>query len=95
MRWAVSGANSSACAIVTRVAKDYHWINISLFSAAGIKDKAVLGGKNGAEPLYICRAQQSDGVHSGKYLPSSGLCYIGWGGKEVTVNTGFEVLKAR
>ena len=46
---------------------------------------AVDGGHeaNGA-PLYVCRAQYSGGVHSGKIVGSG--CNFGWGGKEHSVS---------
>ena len=50
----------------------------------------VFVGQVGDLKLYVCRAKQSDGTHPGKYY--SGVCSIGWGGKEIILNSGFEVL---
>src|SRR4051812_3064490 len=41
-------------------------------------------------PLYFCRAWYRDGTHPGKLYNS--VCYIPWGGAEVMIHTGFEIL---
>lgn len=72
------------------------WVNISKLSLDRIKKAAVKGGNNvhktDKEPLFICRRQMNDGVHSGKYHPASQRCYISWDGKEQSFTSDFEVL---
>ena len=50
----------------------------------------VFVGQVGDLKLYVCRAKQSDGVHPGKFY--NGTCSISWGGKEVLLTSGYEVL---
>jgi hypothetical protein len=51
---------------------------------------AVYGGQVGNTRQAVCRAQLQDGVHPGKYF--NGQCNIGWGGREVALTTGYQVL---
>ena len=52
---------------------------------------AVLGGQErGGTPLHVCRAKYNDGIHPGKLI--DGGCKIGWGDREVRINTPFEIL---
>ncbi|OGG54873.1 MAG: hypothetical protein A3F84_13180 [Candidatus Handelsmanbacteria bacterium RIFCSPLOWO2_12_FULL_64_10] len=51
---------------------------------------AVVGGQEGSNRLLVCRARLQDGTHTGKYF--GGHCNIGWGGKEVTLSQGYELL---
>jgi hypothetical protein len=51
---------------------------------------AVLGGQEGSIKLYVCRAQLQDGVHTGKFF--NGQCNIGWGGQELSLTTGYQLL---
>jgi hypothetical protein len=50
----------------------------------------VFVGQVGDLKLYVARAKQQDGVHPGKFY--NGTCSIGWGGKEVLLNSGYELL---
>jgi hypothetical protein len=43
--------------------------------------------------LYPCRAFLNGGLHPGKVRPGFTGCYVGWGGKEISVNP-YEVLIA-
>lgn len=70
----------------------YQWADHFNLSPAQIKASAISGGRNYKEALYICRKQMKDGLHPGKYLLSSGLCYVSWGGKETTWTNGFQIL---
>ena len=51
---------------------------------------AVVGGSEGSRILRVCRAKLQDGTHPGKYF--DGQCNIGWGGKEVVLTQGYELL---
>jgi hypothetical protein len=68
------------------------WPNIQTVSAVQIQKDGIVGGRNNKEPLYICRMKLNDGSHPGKFLVSTNLCYVAWGGKEITATNGFEVL---
>lgn len=57
---------------------DYQWV---AGSGGSFHPKAVKG-YNGAEAHRVCRASHRGGLHPGKLIPSSGACFIGWGGKE-------------
>jgi len=70
----------------------YQWPDSFNLSPAQIEESAITGGNNNKEALYICRKQLKDGLHPGKYLISSGLCYVAWGGKETTWTNGFQIL---
>jgi hypothetical protein len=50
---------------------------------------AVQSGNEGAEKLYVCRATYLTGIHPGKL--GYGHCYLGYGGKEVVLDT-FDLL---
>ncbi|HXI59573.1 MAG TPA: DM9 repeat-containing protein [Polyangia bacterium] len=50
---------------------------------------AVPSGNDGAQTLYVCRATYMTGIHPGKL--GYGHCYIGYGGKEVVLET-FDLL---
>ncbi len=58
-----------------------------------IPANAVVGGTENGQPLFVGRMPFQGGVHPGKVLPG-GFCNIGWGGKEYSINSGFEVLTA-
>jgi hypothetical protein len=68
------------------------WPNIQTVSIVQIQKAGIVGGSNNKEPLYICRMPLKDGRHPGKFLISTNLCYVAWGGKEITATNGFEVL---
>ncbi len=77
----------------TQVGGPYAWVD----GATALKNdpnlaNAVQGGQEGAVKLYVCRASNSQdgGVHVGKFF--NGQCNIGWGGKEIEVKQGFQVL---
>lgn len=44
------------------------------------------GWEANGDPLYICRAQYSGGLHIGKIRHGFGGCNIGYGGQEITVS---------
>lgn len=48
-------------------------------------------GFNDVEKQVVCRAKWGGGLHPGKLIPSSGSCFIGYGGGEKAVKT-YEVL---
>jgi hypothetical protein len=54
-----------------------------------VPPNAVPSGNDGAETLYVCRATYMTGIHPGKL--GHGHCYIGYGGKEVVLET-FDLL---
>jgi len=58
-----------------------------------IPSNAVVGGVENGQPMYVGRVPYEGGVHPGKII-GGGFCNIGWGGKEYSVNQGFEVLTA-
>lgn len=49
------------------------------------------GREANGQPLGVCRAQWSGGVHPGKIRNGFSGCNIGYGGREITVNV-YEVL---
>jgi hypothetical protein len=60
-------------------------------------DPTLANGVKGARPeatggftLYVCRARQQDGVHPGKFF--NGQCNISWGGQEIALTSGYELL---
>jgi hypothetical protein len=69
--------------ILTNNSAKLRWVNGP--SAAGM----VIGGQEPGRSLPICRGSYQNGVHPGKVV--AGKCNIGWGGKEITLQT-FEVL---
>jgi hypothetical protein len=40
--------------------------------------------------MALCRASYQNGIHPGKLVGSA--CNIGWGGKEIVIASGFQVL---
>lgn len=50
----------------------------------------VFAGQEGTRKMFVCRVKQSDGMHPGKFF--DGYCNIGWGGKEISLTSGYEVL---
>ncbi len=78
---------------------EYHWV----FSPQDPEDYEWMEGVNGSFPpnsvkgwngnenQRIARGIWNGGVHPGKLIPSSGACYIGWGGKEIGLSR-YEVL---
>jgi hypothetical protein len=70
----------------------YAWTHIDNLAAAQIRKRGVRAGFVNDEDLYVCRKQMKDGAHPGKYLISTGLCYVPWGGKEYYFSNGFRVL---
>ena len=54
---------------------------------------AVEGGFEQNRNLYICRAEFHGGLHPGKVV--NGKCNIGWGGKEVTLDSFDVLVKSR
>jgi hypothetical protein len=59
-------------------------------NALNNRDNWVVGGHEGTFTLALCRAPYQKVVNPGKLLGSA--CNIGWGGKEVAISSGFEVL---
>ncbi len=55
-----------------------------------IDPKALIGGREQGQPLYLCRAPYQ-GIQPGKVV--SGHCNFGYGGKEIVADQ-FEVLHA-
>lgn len=77
----------------------YKWMRNDLLSQKDVFDKGISGGNVYNETLYICRViydgQDGHGVHAGKYLPSTGICYIPYGGEELlfsSSNSTFSIL---
>ena len=62
--------------------------------ARQIPTGAVIGGMEGGEPFYVCRAADANGLHPGKIKPSSTGCSIASGGSE-RVSTEFSLLAPR
>lgn len=79
----------SGSAIETPAMSPVQWVSFN----GTIPANAVVGGSENGQPLYVGRMPFQGGVHPGKVLPG-GFCNIGWGGKEYSVNTGFEILTA-
>jgi len=50
----------------------------------------VFVGQVGDFKIYVARARQSDGTHPGKFY--NGTCSISWGGKEVLLTSGYDLL---
>jgi hypothetical protein len=67
----------------------YAWQDGAAAIAAGLKG-AVAGGDVNGTPLMLCRASYQNGLHPGKLYGNA--CHIGWGGKEVVLTSGFQVL---
>jgi hypothetical protein len=69
----------------------YAWLTPADASARGLSlANAVIGGQEGTQSLPVCRAPHQGGVHPGKFFANN--CNIGWGGNEIAVSSGFEVL---
>lgn len=58
---------------------------------------AVQAGKEGNNILYVGSAPYNGGMHPGKIFWAGNryICNIGYGGKEITINSGFKILVAR
>jgi hypothetical protein len=67
----------------------YVWQDGAAAIAAGLRG-AVIGGQEGGQSLPLCRASYQNGVHPGKLWRNN--CNIGWGGKEIALSSGFQVL---
>lgn len=67
-------------------ADDVKWVKAS---NGEVPPGAFVGGQEPGRKLYVCRAEYKGGVYPGKVVGKN--CNIGWGGKEITVNT-YEVL---
>ncbi len=70
------------------------WMAWVLATARNLPDTAIVGGSEGGEPLYACRAADREGLHPGKIKRKSAGCSVASEGKEVVVER-FEVLVAR
>lgn len=63
-----------------------------------IPKNAVVAGTENGQNLYVGRAKHTDGYkHPGKIFKVEGnyICNFGYGGKEITSKSGFEVLVAK
>lgn len=49
-----------------------------------IPARAIPGGYENGEPLYICQAHYRNGLHPGKVVDKK--CNIGWGGEEIVLS---------
>lgn len=54
-----------------------------------VPSPAIVGGWEPGRTLYICHGWHGGGLHPGKIVANN--CNIGWGGKEITLNS-YEVL---
>jgi hypothetical protein len=53
-------------------------------SHGSIPPAAVVGGRDlDGEPLYVGRAFHAGAMLPGKFVPSHGVTYVAWGGKEI------------
>ena len=71
------------------------WIKITNNNIPG---KAVAGGSENGQTMYVGRVTRSNGsIHPGKIFKvgSQNICNYGYGGQEITVKSGFEVLVAK
>ena len=66
----------------------YHWVNGPAYLQSH-PDKAYAVTGVPFEQ-WVCRASYSDGTHPGKVYGNN--CNIGWGGKEIVISSGFEML---
>jgi hypothetical protein len=66
---------------------------MTFVSGASFPPNAMVGGwEYDGTPLYFCRAPYQGGLHPGKMHSDWGSCDIAWGGQEIWVTDGFEVL---
>lgn len=66
-----------------------HWANAS---NGNIPNNAIqAGAEANGQPLYVCRAWYSGGIHPGKVRPGFRGCNIGYGGSEIEIQT-YDVL---
>lgn len=74
-------------------ADDIEWITID--QGDRLPRSIVTGGYQSNPPatLYICRAPYRGGAHPGKLY--KGGCNFGWGGSEVILSSGYEVLTSK
>jgi hypothetical protein len=63
-----------------------HWVRFR----HEVPRHVVRAGYGDDDELFICRAKYHGGIHPGKFY--KGNCNIGWGGKEVVIPGGFEIL---
>jgi hypothetical protein len=63
------------------------WVNVA--PGFGIPRRAVVGGSENGQPLFICHANYNGGVHPGKVV--KGNCNISWGGNEIPMRN-YQVL---
>ncbi|KAB2879282.1 DUF3421 domain-containing protein [bacterium] len=78
-------------ATVTPPKTKVQWVSYS----GSIPANAVVGGSENGQSMFVGRVSFQGGMHPGKILPGGGgICNIGWGGKEHSFNSGFEVLTA-
>ncbi len=70
------------------------WMSWAIGTARDLPDTAIIGGNEGGEPFYICRAADATGLHPGKIKASSLGCSIASAGREV-VAEHFQILVPR
>ncbi|MFC0406624.1 DM9 repeat-containing protein [Roseomonas elaeocarpi] len=66
------------------------WVAWTEVSARSLPVDAIVGGSEGGEPLYVCRAADRNGIRLGKVRANSGGCSIASEGRELVVSR-FEV----
>tara|TARA_B100001540_G_C15784725_1_gene632698 strand:- start:96 stop:794 length:699 start_codon:yes stop_codon:yes gene_type:complete len=66
---------------------EYHWVA----GSNGSYPAKAVNGWHSSENQKVCRANWGGGKHPGKLIPSSGACFIGYGGGEKAVKS-YEVL---
>ncbi len=76
------------------VLQDAPWLTWSLASARNLPDTAIVGGSEGGEPFYVCRAADRNGLHPGKIKRNAPGCSIVSEGREAIAER-FEALNGR
>lgn len=73
--------------------EDLYWV--AMEPGQDVPNNAVVGGSqyNPSSTFYVCHANYHGGTHPGKYL--NGNCNISWGGREVVISQGYEILVSR
>lgn len=62
------------------VGHDLRWVD----SYGRIPHRAIVGGNENGNPLYLCQATKGKGTHPGKIV--AGNCNIGYAGKELIIS---------
>lgn len=57
------------------------WVRLT----GALPRNAIVGARENGETGYVCSAKYNGEWTPGKYFPSHDTCYIGWGGKEISI----------